>query len=473
MVALALALVEGGSIFLAVCGTTLLLARPLPIAWLDAGVALRPSFAISLCCVVAFYYSDLYNLRVVRSFAQFVFRLPKSLAVAIVPLAAAYMLLPEARTADGKPFAASVLLSIGLLLALRAIAYEILRTRPFTERVLVLGTGPLARALITEIEARPHVGYTIVAVADDAVPAGQPAFRYPLVGPLTHLGKTIQELEPDRIIVALAERRGRLPILPLLESRARRVIVEDGIEVYERITGKLAIHSIRPSNLIFSRTFGNSHLVLTFQRLLNLLASLVGLVVLAPLFAVIALAIKLDSPGPVFFIHSRMGLHGKRFKLVKFRTMHPVTRETSEWVCDNSDRITRVGRSLRKFRLDELPQFVNILRGDMNLVGPRPHPVSNFELFTAKIPYYSLRAAVRPGVTGWAQIRYGYANNLEEEIEKMRYDLYYIKHMSLWFDLRILFDTVKIVLLGHGSATTAEVRVEAQDGSPQPQLRAA
>jgi lipopolysaccharide/colanic/teichoic acid biosynthesis glycosyltransferase len=155
----------------------------------------------------------------------------------------------------------------------------------------------------------------------------------------------------------------------------------------------------------------------------------------------------------VFFVQERVGLRGKRFRLIKFRTMYPANGKTSEWVRDNHDRITRVGKWLRRFRLDELPQFVNILRGDMGLVGPRPHPVSNFELFLAKIPYYSLRTAVRPGLTGWAQVRYGYANNLEEETEKMQYDLYYIKHMSLWLDLRVVLETAKIVLMGHGSQT--------------------
>jgi lipopolysaccharide/colanic/teichoic acid biosynthesis glycosyltransferase len=170
--------------------------------------------------------------------------------------------------------------------------------------------------------------------------------------------------------------------------------------------------------------------------------------------ALIALAIRLDSPGPVLFVQDRVGLRGRHFRLLKFRTMLCGGPTTSEWVRDNEDRITRVGRWLRKFRFDELPQFVNILRGDMNLVGPRPHPVSNFTLFAERIPYYMLRSSVRPGVTGWAQIRHGYANNLDEEIEKMRYDLYYIKHLSFWFDVRILVDTVKVVLFGWESPRT-------------------
>ncbi|PYM67453.1 MAG: hypothetical protein DMD79_00965 [Candidatus Rokuibacteriota bacterium] len=169
--------------------------------------------------------------------------------------------------------------------------------------------------------------------------------------------------------------------------------------------------------------FRKSRFELVVGRVVSLVTSVVALVVLAPLMGLIALLIRLDSPGPALFVHERLSLHGKRFKLLKFRTMRPGEANASEWVQDNSDRVTRVGHWLRKYRLDELPQFVNILRGDMNLVGPRPHPASNLELFNERIPYYALRSEVRPGVTGWAQVRYGYANNLEEEIEKMRYDL--------------------------------------------------
>jgi lipopolysaccharide/colanic/teichoic acid biosynthesis glycosyltransferase len=214
------------------------------------------------------------------------------------------------------------------------------------------------------------------------------------------------------------------------------------------MTGKLAIESLTPSTLVFSSEFRKSRLDLAAGRLLSLLVSVAGLVVGAPVFAVIALAIKLDSAGPVFFIQERVGLYGRRFRLFKFRTMLPASGQTSEWERDNHDRITRVGHWLRKFRLDELPQFINVVRGEMNLVGPRPHPVSNFDLFIANIPYYSLRCLVRPGVTGWAQVRYGYANGLDEEIEKMRYDLFYIKHLSFELDLRILFETLKLVLFG-------------------------
>ena len=249
----------------------------------------------------------------------------------------------------------------------------------------------------------------------------------------------------------MTERRGRLPVRHLLDARARGILIEDGVEMYERLTGKLAIESLTPSNLIFSKAFRKSALEIAIGRAISLAVAVTGVVVLAPLLVMIALVIKLDSPGPVLFVQNRVGLGGRPFRLLKFRSMQPTASAASEWVRDNGDRITRVGKWLRKIRLDELPQFWNIIRGDMNLVGPRPHPVSNFELFAENIPYYSLRAVVRPGVTGWAQIRHGYANNLEEETEKMRYDLFYIKHLSVRLDLRILFDTVKIVVFGRGA----------------------
>ena len=277
--------------------------------------------------------------------------------------------------------------------------------------------------------------------------------------------------------MALAERRRRLPIPPLLEARLRGVMIEDGAAFYERLTGKIAIEALTPSSLIFSQDFRMPRLALWLGRALSLGVALVGLVVLAPVIGAIAIAIRLDSPGPVLFVQERVGRAGRRFLLLKFRTMFVTDAAHSEWARDNADRITRVGLWLRRFRLDELPQFVNVLRGDMDLVGPRPHPFSNFSLFVTvlrnspecgeQIPYYSIRSMARPGITGWAQVRYRYANNLEEEIEKMRYDLYYVKHRSLWLDLRILADTVKTVLGGRESLAAAPApRADRRGASP-------
>src|SRR5438132_7079656 len=370
-------------------------------------------------------------------------------------------LVPQAQL-EGNPLVASLLVLVGFLLGLRAVRRGVRRLRRAGERVLILGAGSLARNLIAEIEATPRRRYTILGVMDDTVASDQPPVRYPLLGPLEHLSTVIQETRPDRIIVALTERRGRLPVHRLLVAQVcDGIIVEDGVEAYERLTGKLAVEALTPSSLVFSRDLRKSSHALAAGRMISLIVSVIGLVVLAPLLGLVALAVKLDSRGPVFFVHERVGLGGRRFKLIKFRTMRPVDWEASFWFLDDRNRVTRVGKWLRKFRLDELPQFLHVLRGDMNLVGPRPQRVQKFELLALvarntpesgdAIPYFSLRSTVRPGITGWAQVRYRYAHDLEEEIEKMRYDLYYIKHMSLWLDLRILFDTVKIVVSGRGS----------------------
>jgi exopolysaccharide biosynthesis polyprenyl glycosylphosphotransferase len=306
--------------------------------------------------------------------------------------------------------------------------------------------------LADEIAARPHLRWAVGVVTDSLPPAsGASPYRYPVLGGLERLSRILGAVRPHRIVVTLPERR-RAEVMPtLLEARGRGIVVHDAVDVYESLTGKLAIEALSVTSLVFSKGFRVSRGPAIVGRAMSLAAAVLALVIVAPLIGLIALAVKLDSQGPVFFRQDRVGRHGRRFSLIKFRTMRPVAAELSVWVRDNEDRITRVGRVLRKFRLDELPQFWNVLRGDMNLVGPRPHPVVNYELFAREIPYYALRAAVRPGVTGWAQVRYGYANNLEEETEKMRYDLYYVKHLSVWLDLRILADTLKVVVFGLGS----------------------
>src|SRR2546426_7409001 len=356
-----------------------------------------------------------------------------------------YSLVPQTQL-DGNPLVASLLVLVSFLLGLR-LCRGVRRLRHVSERVLVFGGNSLGRQVIEEIERRRDLGHAVVGVVEDS----------------ENLGRIIEATRPNRIVVALAERRGRLPLYPLLESRARGILVEDAAETYERLTGKLALEALSPSSVIFSPDFHPSRLHLALSRALSLVASVIGLIVLAPVLSLIVLLIKLDSRGPVFFVQERVGMRGRSFKLMKFRTMRPVSRPASEWERDNYDRITRIGRLLRRFRLDELPQLVNVLRGDMNLVGPRPHPLTDLELMILAvrnlnevsgdaIPYYSLRCSVRPGITGWAQIRYRYANTLEEEMEKVCYDFYYLRHMSFWLDLQILFETVKIVFTGHSVA---------------------
>jgi exopolysaccharide biosynthesis polyprenyl glycosylphosphotransferase len=407
------------------------------------------------CFVISFYYNDLYDLRVVRHFGAFSVRLPQALGVSFILLAVCYSVFPWLGI-DVNPFS-SLMWSLGIFLAivlpLRGLLYGVMRLRTFSEHVLILGTSPLAWAIAQEIEDAPHLGYDIVGLIDDGgkPPAGNTVTHIPF-GSLERLNAILNDMQPDRIIVALRERRGRLPIQGLLNARMSGIMVEDGVEVHERLTGKLAIESLNPSFLFFSKDFKKLPLQMALRRAASLAVALLGLIVATPLMAIIMIAIWLDSGSPIFFVQDRAGVKGRPFKLVKFRTMYPATapeEQGSIWNRDINSRITRIGRMLRKLRLDELPQFINVLKGDMNLVGPRPEMVGNVETMIEQIPYYSLRMEVRPGITGWAQVKHGYSVSQEDVTEKMRYDLYYVKHMSLWFDLRILIDTVKIVLFGH------------------------
>jgi exopolysaccharide biosynthesis polyprenyl glycosylphosphotransferase len=449
-----LAVVEGVVLFLVVCGSIYAWGHVLFVDWLDVAKMLGQAGGISLCCIVAFYYNDLYDLRVVRSFSLFASRLLQSFGVALILLAGFFLLFPDANIAEG-PFVSSLLVSAGLLVPLRAIGYTIMRRRAFADRVLVLGTGPLARRVIQEIESRPNFRYAITGVVEEGNGVDATGLPYPVLGPLERLDKILDEVKPDRLIVALTERRGRMPMGQLLECGAKGILVEDGLRTYESFTGKLPIEALTPSFLIFSGAFRKSRLQVGWRRISSMLAALIGVLVSAPLMAAIAVAIKLDSRGPVFYQDERAGLKGRAFRLIKFRTMHPAAPgqplAVSVWDRDDATRVTRVGRSIRRLRLDELPQFWNILKGDMDLVGPRPEILSNVQAMTEQIPYYSLRLSVRPGLTGWAQTRFGYSVSLEQVTEKIRYDLFYIKHMSVWLDLRILVDTVKIVLFGRGA----------------------
>jgi exopolysaccharide biosynthesis polyprenyl glycosylphosphotransferase len=315
----------------------------------------------------------------------------------------------------------------------------------------VLGNSPLVSKLIDELESSAGSRSPIVGFLDNHPEPGAERAAVPWLGRLDEVSEIARRVQATNIVVALADRRGRLPLDALLDSRVRGLIVENAPEFYERLTGKVAIEALTPSALIHADGFRNHGAAERVARAVSVVAAAAGLLLLTPLLIVIALAIRLDSRGPVLFIQNRSGKDGRPFRLLKFRTMHPSDGEHSEWARDNAERITRIGKWLRRFRLDELPQLVNILRGEMNLIGPRPHPSSNQQTFLEQIAYYGIRSAVRPGVTGWAQVRYGYANNIDEETEKMRYDLYYIKNRSLGLDLRILFETVGIMLLGHGA----------------------
>jgi sugar transferase (PEP-CTERM system associated) len=266
------------------------------------------------------------------------------------------------------------------------------------------------------------------------------------------LGRIIEDYRIDRIVVTLADGRGRLPIRELLEAKMAGVRVEEGATTYERVTGKVMLDQLKPSWLVFSDGFRASTGTRIGKRTLDLVFATAGLLIGSPVMLLTALAVRLDSVGPILYRQERVGAQGKTFALFKFRSMRTDAETgTPIWATTNDSRVTRVGRFIRLTRLDEMPQLWNVLRGDMSFVGPRPERPFFVEQLSAQIPYYAQRHAVRPGVTGWAQVRYHYAASVEDTYEKLQYDLYYIKHLSIAFDLTIFVDTVKVILARKGA----------------------
>jgi sugar transferase (PEP-CTERM system associated) len=325
----------------------------------------------------------------------------------------------------------------------------------FGERVVVVGSSAEAQQLARMVHDMPMSGFEMLGIVEEP---GQPplpreANTPAVLGQLDDLRRLCREEGISRVVVALRERRGKVPVDRLLECRMDGVQIEERESMYERLTGKLAVESMRPSYLIYGRGFAKDPLTMVCKRVLDILAALAGLALSLPLGLLAALAIKLTSRGPVFFRQERVGQDGTTFKLVKFRTMCTDAEKESGpvWAKQNDSRVTPVGRLLRRSRIDEIPQFVNILAGQMSFVGPRPERPHFVAQLQQAVPFYPLRHTVKPGLTGWAQVRHPYGASIEDAQEKLRYDLYYIKNMSLMFDLNIMVRTVGVILRGSGS----------------------
>ena len=323
----------------------------------------------------------------------------------------------------------------------------------FGERILIIGTDETARTVARQVLAQRDFPYEIVGFIDeDARRIGESIVNPRIVGTPADIQELVTTRGIDRIFVGLSDRRGRLPVRELLRAKLSGVRVEDVNTVYERLTGKLMVEDLRPSWLIFSDDFRASRLTRQTKRAFDTLLAFVGLVIAAPLMVLVAVAVWLESGFPVLYRQERVGEQGRRFMLNKFRSMrHDAEGATPIWASASDERVTTVGGVIRKMRFDELPQLWNVLRGDMSFVGPRPERPYFVSQLAAQIPFYEQRHAVKPGITGWAQVKYRYGASLEDSLEKLRYDLYYVKHLSLPFDLTILFDTVKVVLFAKGA----------------------
>jgi sugar transferase (PEP-CTERM system associated) len=420
---------------------------------------------IAVICQASLSYNDLYDWKVSQNRAELPTRLVHSCGYALVMMACLVLLAPSLFHFPGLANVTSetwklillLLVAFGAVWLFRAGFHWFFYKWRFGERVLVLGGGDSARELGRMIVDNPLAGFELMGlVSEDAGGPPPAATETPIhsriVGTIDQLVDLCEQGSIARVVVSLRERRGKVPIDHLLACRMAGVLVEEREAMYERLTGKIAVESMRPSYLIFGSGFERSPLTLALKRVLDILAATVGLVLSLPICLVTALLIVLTSRGPVFFCQERVGEDGRVFKLVKFRTMHRDAEKESGpvWAQHNDVRVTAIGRFLRLTRIDEIPQFVNILAGKMSFVGPRPERPHFVAQLQQQIPFYPLRHTVKPGLTGWAQVRHQYGASVEDAMEKLRYDLYYIKNVSLLFDLNIILRTAGVILFGKG-----------------------
>ena len=412
-------------------------------------------FLVTFVTQACLYFSDLYSLRQGADRRDLIIRIIQSLGAASFLLAALYFWFPDLMIGRGVFLLAAVLVIVGIIIW-RIVFDHVSRAVGPRERLLLVGTSPAAVALARELhEHRLQLGVEIVGFVDaDPAKVGEPVFNPGVIGAVMDIPAIVRAHNVDRVVVSLVDARGKLPMDGLLQMKLNNNVTFDHLpSVYEEFTGKIAIENLRPSWLIFSEGFKKTAWLLAAKRTLDIFCATLGLILASPLMAIAALLVRLSSAGPVLYHQVRVGLNGRTFTVHKFRTM----RQDAEagtgavWAQAQDPRITPVGRFMRRTRLDELPQLWNVLRGDMSMVGPRPERPEFVSQLTEKIPFYGLRHTVRPGVTGWAQIRYTYGASVEDAMQKLQYDLFYIKRMTLAFDVFVLFSTVKTVILRRGA----------------------
>jgi sugar transferase (PEP-CTERM system associated) len=396
------------------------------------------------------YYFDLYEPQIVSLRHEIYFRILLVLGFDCFVLAAILFSFPTFALGDGHVYAAGLALLTPALILWRRAYDWIVGHRLFRERIFVLGTGEYAHSIVETIRARPELGMEVVEWND--MPHEEPEQRKEIwIKTLTRLSSGV--FPPiSRIIVALESPRGELPVEELLGLRFRGITIEDAGILRERLSGKIQLDGLRPSNFLYSDGFRIRPAQQLSRHIVSTCTAAVGLLLFMPFFPFVVMAVKLSSKGPIFFKQTRVGVGGRTFSVYKFRSMF-IDAEAggAKWATKNDPRVTKVGMLMRKTRIDEIPQLWNVLRGDMGFVGPRPERPEFIPMLQEALPFYYLRHLIRPGLTGWAQVRYGYGATLAETREKLEYDLYYIKHMSLGLDLLIMFETIKTILRRRGA----------------------
>jgi sugar transferase (PEP-CTERM system associated) len=407
---------------------------------------------VAVVSQVAFYYYDLYDFGAVRRRSALVVRTLQALGLACVAIGAIYYIDPDLSLGRGIAVVAAPTIFV-VVIGWRLIVDATLPLLRQTERVLVLGTGAAGISLVKEMIRHPELNYKVLGFLDEkGENIGKSLVNPGIIGAAADVRETVKRESVDRVVISLAERRGTMPVQQLLELKFAGVQVEDAHSVFESMVGRILLDHLTPSTLILSDGFKKSRFTLFFKRAVDIVVSLVAAIITLPFMLMTAAAIWLESGGPVLFKQKRVGLHGSEFEMLKFRSMYQNSEQHGpSWTRDGDRRITRVGKLIRQCRLDELPQLINVLWGDMSLVGPRPEQPYFCELLAQEILYYGQRHSVRPGITGWAQVKFKYGASIEETKTKLEYDLFYVKHMSFFLDLAIALETVKVLLSGRGA----------------------
>jgi sugar transferase (PEP-CTERM system associated) len=397
----------------------------------------------------ASYYSGMYDVNATRAARAIYERVLRALALGSVVLLVSYYVVPQLELGRGI-YLASLALTATVLPAWRILYDTVSENAGFLRRVLILGSGGLARELAEMIREQPALGLELVGML--ARDKAQIDPERGIIGTYSQLFDIAQREDVQLVLVAYPDRRGTLPVDQLLEVKFRGVEVQEGVDFYEKNTGKIYVKELKPSQLIFAEGFTARETTRRLKRILDVAVSGVGLVIAAPIMLLTAIIIKLESPGPVLYKQVRAGEHGKLFTILKFRSMRTdAEKHGAQFAQENDPRVTKVGKFIRKTRIDELPQLWNVMKGEMSMVGPRPERPVFIEQLEQQVPFFKQRLYVKPGVTGHAQVRCRYGASAEDMLEKLQYDLYYIKSYSLWFDLSVIFDTVKVVLLRIGA----------------------
>jgi exopolysaccharide biosynthesis polyprenyl glycosylphosphotransferase len=426
------------------------------LAW----VAVRPPFSLQIyalatalgaaCGSLALGWCDAYKPAVLGSPEATLRAVIMSMGLAFLAAVGTYFLVPLPRGAL-PPLVHTAAFYFPLVLIGRAGFLSV--SRRSRRRLLVIGTSELGVAIARMLRELPNLGIELVGFLSNDELAGEAIGGFPILGRISRTEKAVRDQRVDWIVVASQDQAEHFPAEELLTAKLRGCRVESGLAFYERLAGRVFLPGLNWGYLIFADGLRPRLFSASLKRGADLVLASVGLVLAAPLLVLAALAIRVESPGPPFFWQPRVGRGDRVFRMLKLRSMRNGAEEETGAVCASEDdeRITRVGRFLRRTHLDEVPQLWNVLIGEMSLIGPRPERPEFVEMLTNHFPLFRFRSAVRPGITGWAQVRYGYAGDREAFEQKLSLDLYYLKHRSFTLDLVILWETVKAVLLLRGT----------------------